>query len=171
MYEIIIKCKFGFLSTASTLLALRHPIQCAFYFCFCTQDSISLSPIPFFILKGSLEKGKWFNIWTSGTVWATRWGVALAVFSNINGFRDFLRSSLILILHMHTKLAFNNYVGNILSFFDHPPTSRWTCLTLNVDKNGHFLTTYPSHLVYVVFERPPSLGSVHKLRWQEEVGR
>ena len=26
--------------------------------------------------------------------------------------------------------------------------------TLHVDKNGHFWTTYPPHLVHVVIERP-----------------
>ena len=30
----------------------------------------------------------------------------------------------------------------------------WTFFTLNVDKKRHFLTTYPPHLVHVVFERP-----------------
>ena len=34
------------------------------------------------------------------------------------------------------------------------PTSTWTFFTLNVDKKKHFLTTYPPHLVHVVFERP-----------------
>ena len=30
----------------------------------------------------------------------------------------------------------------------------WTFLTLNMDKNSHFWTTYPPLLVYVVFEGP-----------------
>ena len=54
---------------------------------------------------------------------------------------------------------FNNYVDKILTLFDYLPTylptSTWTFFTLNVDKKKHFLTTYPPHLVHVVFERPP----------------
>ena len=42
----------------------------------------------------------------------------------------------------------------ILPFFDYLPTSTWTFFTLNMDKNRHFLTTYPSLLVHVVTERP-----------------
>ena len=53
----------------------------------------------------------------------------------------------------HLKGPFKNYV-DILTFFDYLPTSTWTFFTLNVDKKKHFLTTYPPHLVHVVFERP-----------------
>ena len=53
--------------------------------------------------------------------------------------------------------SFNNYVDMILPFFDHLPTSTWTFFTLNVDQSWHFLTTYPPHLVHVVFERPPKI--------------
>ena len=52
------------------------------------------------------------------------------------------------------KGSFTNYVDKILTIFDYLPTSTWTFFTLNVDKKKHFLTTYPSHLVHVVFERP-----------------
>ena len=53
------------------------------------------------------------------------------------------------------KGPFKNYVDKILTIFDYLPTSTWTFFTLNVDKKKHFLTTYPPHLVHVVFERPP----------------
>ena len=53
------------------------------------------------------------------------------------------------------KGSFNNYVDRILPFFDPPPPS---CVdsfyTLSVDKNGHFLTPSPPHLVHVVIEWP-----------------
>ena len=52
------------------------------------------------------------------------------------------------------KGPFKNYVDKILTIFDYLPTSTWTFFTLNVDKKKHFLTTYPPHLVHVVFERP-----------------
>ena len=39
-------------------------------------------------------------------------------------------------------------------FFDHLPTFTWTYVTLNVDKNRHFWTTYPPLLVHVVIECP-----------------
>ena len=44
-------------------------------------------------------------------------------------------------------------MDQILTIFDYLPTSTWTFFTLNVDKKKHFLTTYPPHLVQVVFER------------------
>ena len=56
----------------------------------------------------------------------------------------------------------------ILPFFDHLPTSMWTFITLNVDQNGHFLTTYPPHLVHVFFDRPlkqASGGQQEGLHW------
>ena len=46
-----------------------------------------------------------------------------------------------------------NYVDKI---YDYLPTLSWTFFTLNVDKNMHFLTTQPPHLVHVFFERPLS---------------
>ena len=52
------------------------------------------------------------------------------------------------------KGPFKSYVDKILTIFDYLPTSTWTFFTLNVDKKKHFLTTYPPHLVHVVFERP-----------------
>ena len=53
------------------------------------------------------------------------------------------------------KGSFNNYVDMILPFFAHLPTSTWTFFTLNVDQNWHFLSTYPPHLVHVIFEKNP----------------
>ena len=41
-------------------------------------------------------------------------------------------------------LTLNYYVDTILSFFDHLPTSKWTFLTLKVDRNNHFWP--PTHL-------------------------
>ena len=55
-------------------------------------------------------------------------------------------------LHFFFKGPFKNYVDKILTIFDYLPTSTWTFFTLNVDKKKHFLTTYPPHLVHVVFE-------------------
>ena len=52
-----------------------------------------------------------------------------------------------------TKRSFNNYVDIISHFVDHLSIFTWTFFTLNVDKKKHFLTTYPPHLVQVVFER------------------
>ena len=51
--------------------------------------------------------------------------------------------------------SFNNYVYNILSFFDHLLIPTGNIFTQNMDKNRHFLITYPPHLVHVVFKRPP----------------
>jgi hypothetical protein len=56
-----------------------------------------------------------------------------------------------------TEGAFNDYVDTILSFF-WPPTylSRVDVIPHNVGNNWHFWPpTYPSHLVHLVFERPP----------------
>ena len=52
------------------------------------------------------------------------------------------------------KGPFKNYMDKILTIFDYLPTSTWIFFTLNVDKKKHFLTTYPPHLVHVVFEWP-----------------
>ena len=38
-----------------------------------------------------------------------------------------------------------------------PLCGHFIVYTLNVDKNGHFWTTYPPHLVHVVIERPAKL--------------
>ena len=38
------------------------------------------------------------------------------------------------------------------NLFHYLLSSTWTFFTLNTDKKGHFLTTYPPHLVHVVFE-------------------
>ena len=35
----------------------------------------------------------------------------------------------------YPKGSFNNYVDMFLPFFDHLPTSKWTCFTLNMDTN------------------------------------
>ena len=45
--------------------------------------------------------------------------------------------------------SFNNYVDIILPYFDYLPTLMLTFFTLNVDKNRHFLTAYPPHLVHL----------------------
>ena len=54
------------------------------------------------------------------------------------------------------KGAFNNYMDRIMSFFSPPPPP--PCVdsfyTLSVDKNRHFLTPSPPHLVHVVIECP-----------------
>ena len=53
----------------------------------------------------------------------------------------------------NNKGPFNDYAGITLPFFDHVPTSTFTILTLNMDKNWYFLTTYPPFPVHVVKER------------------
>ena len=53
----------------------------------------------------------------------------------------------------NNKGPFNDYVGITLPFFDHVPTSTFTILTLNMDKNWYLLTTYPPFPVPVVKER------------------
>ena len=54
--------------------------------------------------------------------------------------------------------AFNDYVDKIWSFFDHIlPTSMWTFLTLNGDKNRDFLDHLLPLLVHVVIEGPLNL--------------
>ena len=50
--------------------------------------------------------------------------------------------------------SFNNYVVMILAFLCQPTYCYVDSFTLHVDKNGHFWTTYPPHLVHVVIERP-----------------
>ena len=51
--------------------------------------------------------------------------------------------------------TFNDYVDTIFfALFRPPPTSTWTFLTLNADKNRHFLDHLPTLLVHVVIERP-----------------
>ena len=56
-------------------------------------------------------------------------------------------------MHLHQG-AFNNYVDIILPFFDDLPTWTWTVFTQRVYKISIFGTTYPTHLVHVVIERP-----------------
>ena len=53
-----------------------------------------------------------------------------------------------------SKGPFINYVDKILTIFDYLLTSTRTFFTLNMDKKKPFLTTYPPHLVHVVFEQP-----------------
>ena len=50
--------------------------------------------------------------------------------------------------------SFTNYVDNILVFFDHLPPCVDNLYVMNVDKNGHFKTTYLPRLINVVCERP-----------------
>ena len=45
--------------------------------------------------------------------------------------------------------------GHNFAIFWPPPTSTWTFLTLNMDKNWHFWTTYQLPFVHVVIECPP----------------
>ena len=52
------------------------------------------------------------------------------------------------------KGAFNNYMDKILPFFDPNPPCVDSFYTLSVDKNRHFLTPSPPHLVHVVIECP-----------------
>ena len=51
----------------------------------------------------------------------------------------------------------------ILPFFDHLPTSTWTFFTLNWVQNWNFLTTYPPHLVHLVFEWPQHIHKFGEL--------
>ena len=53
-----------------------------------------------------------------------------------------------------SKRTFNDYVDIFFSIFDHLHNVTWTFLTLNMDKNRHFWTTYPPLLVCVVIEGP-----------------
>ena len=83
----------------------------------------------------------------------------LRVFPAIEGWDASQISSgcLILPIYLAIKIykgAFNDYVDTILPFFLPPPTSTWTCLTLNVDKNRDFLDHLPPLLVHVVIECP-----------------
>ena len=51
--------------------------------------------------------------------------------------------------------SFNNYEDIILVFFDHLSSiSMWIFFTRMVDKHPTYYTTYPPHLVHIVFERP-----------------
>ena len=55
------------------------------------------------------------------------------------------------------KIFCPNYVDKFLAFFDHPPPCLDILYLINVDKNLHFLTTYPPSLVNVVCEWPLSV--------------
>ena len=57
-------------------------------------------------------------------------------------------------LLISTKGSFNNCVDKSLPFFDPPPPCQDGFYTLSVDKNRHFLTPSPPHLVHVVIEWP-----------------
>ena len=48
----------------------------------------------------------------------------------------------------HSKTTWKRFWQFLTTYL---PTSTWTFFTLNVDKKKHFLTTYPPHLVHVVF--------------------
>ena len=72
---------------------------------------------------------------------------------------DFLTRHLLKISIFDDRLvprwgSFNNYVDKFSLFITTYLPLRGHFFTLNVDKNGHFWTTYPPHLVDVVFERP-----------------
>ena len=56
-------------------------------------------------------------------------------------------------MNLH-KGSFPNYVDKILVFFDYLPPCVDIFYGMNVDKSGHFKTTYLPHLVNVVCERP-----------------
>ena len=87
-----------------------------------------------------------FKVCFSGKLDIFRLAVVLQLLSNIIKW----------ILHweIFLKGSFKNSLDKILTIFDYLSTSTWKCFTLNLDKNNHFLTTYPPHLVHVVFERP-----------------
>ena len=59
-----------------------------------------------------------------------------------------LKQGVILFLQLHI------YVDIISPSFDHILTSTWTFFTLSMDKNRQYLTTYPPHLIHIVFEGP-----------------
>ena len=65
--------------------------------------------------------------------------------------------------------SFNIYVDIIWPFFDNLFTSLWTFLTLIVDKNRHFWTSYPPHLVHVVIEGPRRRNLAAKIIGAEQV--
>ena len=46
-------------------------------------------------------------------------------------------------LKLFSQGSFTNYVDKFLAFFDHIPPSVYIFYLMNVDKNQHFLTTYP----------------------------
>ena len=56
--------------------------------------------------------------------------------------------------------SFNNYVDTILP----PPLCVDSFCTLSVDKNRHFLTPSPPHLVHVVIEWPQRESIAQKVR-------
>ena len=60
------------------------------------------------------------------------------------------------------KGAFNNYVEKILALFDPPPCAD-SFYIVSVDKNRHFLTPSPPHLVHVVIEWPQRLKNVKNM--------
>ena len=69
---------------------------------------------------------------------------------------DCLPMTLIFELCKMSKLpkgAFNNYVDRFCHFLL-PPLCVDSFYTLSVDKNRHFLTPSPLHLVHVIFECP-----------------
>ena len=59
----------------------------------------------------------------------------------------------------HSKTTWTRFWQFLTTYL---PTSTCTFFTLNVDKKKHFLTTYPPHLVHVVFEGPPRRFEVDK---------
>ena len=55
---------------------------------------------------------------------------------------------------VQTKGPFKNYVDKILTIFDYLTYLDVDIFYLIRGQNNHFVTTYPPHLVHVVFERP-----------------
>ena len=55
--------------------------------------------------------------------------------------------------------------GHNFVLFWPPPTSTWTFLTLNVDKNRDFLDHLPPLLVHVVIECPLTKQTLHEYRY------
>ena len=62
------------------------------------------------------------------------------------------------------KGAFNNYVDRILPLFDPLSPCVDSFYTLSVDKNRHFLTPFPPHLVHIVIECPHTADQGNLLR-------
>ena len=56
--------------------------------------------------------------------------------------------------------------GQNFSIFDPPPPCVDSFHTLSVDKNRHFLTPSPPHLVHVVIECPLGMASVNPREYQ-----
>ena len=62
--------------------------------------------------------------------------------------------------------------GHNFALFRPPPTSTWTNISLNVDRNRPFLDHLPPLLVHVVIERPQSGDKQRRRRsfFQKQIG-